>query len=80
MFWPNKTVYKVSWLMMSCNIISDHVIPTQGYWEDDERCGRGELTYNTGEVYSGDWKDDRQSEPCTDVPSRIGHEQLSNIH
>ena len=33
----------------------------QGYWEDDDRCGEGELTYNTGEVYKGGWRDDKQS-------------------
>ena len=37
----------------------------QGYWEDDERCGDGELTYNTGEVYKGGWRDDKQSEVYT---------------
>jgi len=33
----------------------------QGYWEDDDRCGEGELTYNTGEIYKGTWRDDKQS-------------------
>lgn len=28
---------------------------------DDERCGEGELTYNTGEVYRGKWSEDKQS-------------------
>ena len=34
---------------------------SQGYWEDDDRCGDGELTYNTGEAYKGQWRDDKQS-------------------
>ena len=33
----------------------------QGDWVDDERCGEGELTYNTGEVYRGKWSEDKQS-------------------
>ncbi len=33
----------------------------QGDWADDERCGEGELTYNTGEVYRGRWSEDKQS-------------------
>ena len=33
----------------------------QGDWIDDERCGEGELTYNTGEVYHGKWSEDKQS-------------------
>ena len=34
---------------------------SQGHWEDDDRCGDGELTYNTGEAYKGQWRDDKQS-------------------
>ena len=28
---------------------------------DDERCGEGELTYNTGDVYRGRWSEEKQS-------------------
>ena len=28
---------------------------------DDERCGEGEFTYNTGDVYRGRWSEDKQS-------------------
>ena len=34
----------------------------QGHWEDDERNGIGELTYNTGDKYNGEWCDDKQRE------------------
>ncbi len=33
----------------------------QGDWVDDERSGEGEFTYNTGDVYSGRWSEDKQS-------------------
>lgn len=32
----------------------------QGLWEDDERNGWGELTYNSGDKYRGEWLDDKQ--------------------
>lgn len=32
----------------------------QGNWEDDDRNGWGELTYNSGDKYRGDWLDDKQ--------------------
>ena len=28
---------------------------------DDERCGEGEFTYNTGDTYRGNWADNKQS-------------------
>ena len=31
-----------------------------GNFEDGERNGIGELTYNTGEKYKGEWMDDKQ--------------------
>lgn len=31
-----------------------------GEWFEDERCGEGEMRYNTGEVFAGKWKNDRQ--------------------
>lgn len=31
---------------------------------DDERCGEGEFTYNTGDVYRGKWVEDKQSKYC----------------
>ena len=44
--------------------LCDDVIITQGNWVDNERSGEGEFHYNTGEVYSGHWADDKQSELC----------------
>ena len=34
---------------------------TQGDWVDDDRCGEGEFTYNTGDTYRGNWADNKQS-------------------
>ena len=46
-----------------CNLTSLQITWPQGYWEDDDRSGEGELTYNTGELYKGMWRDDKQSKP-----------------
>ena len=35
-------------------------LSSQGLWEDDERNGWGELTYNSGDKYRGEWLDDKQ--------------------
>lgn len=32
----------------------------KGDWEDDDRCGWGELMYNSGDKYKGEWLDDKQ--------------------
>jgi len=36
------------------------MLSRQGLWEDDERNGLGELTYNSGDKYRGEWLDDKQ--------------------
>ena len=36
----------------------------QGEWEDDDRCGWGELMYNSGDKYKGEWLDDKQRMYC----------------
>lgn len=50
----------------------------QGDWVDDERSGEGEFTYNTGDVYSGKWSEDKQSKyalsnrPFSKIESKLG--------
>ena len=39
-------------------------ISHQGEWEDDDRCGLGELMYNSGDKYKGQWLDDKQRMYC----------------
>ena len=39
-------------------------ISHQGEWEDDDRCGLGELMYNSGDKYKGEWLDDKQRMYC----------------
>ena len=46
-------------------VVYDHCttiwLVTQGDWVDDDRCGEGEFTYNTGDTYRGNWADNKQS-------------------
>ncbi len=51
----------------------------QGDWVDDERCGEGEFTYNTGDVYRGRWSEDRQSEPLT-LQTHFTHTSLERSY
>ena len=42
------------------------LLTPQGDWIDNERSGEGEFRYNTGEVYNGRWRVDKQSETCNE--------------
>ena len=45
---------------------------------DDERCGEGELKYNTGESYRGKWSDDKPSKPVT-VCQAVSQSDIKSI-
>lgn len=36
-----------------------HIIST-GWWENDDRSGKGTYQYANGDVYEGDWKDNKR--------------------